>query len=51
MARKSTPKRDDPAQSDRFIETAKAVGADAGAAGFERAFKTVVGPKKMKQPS
>jgi len=46
MAKK--PKPDDPAQSERFIETAKAVEAAETREGAERAFKSIVKPKKPK---
>lgn len=35
---------DDPAQSDRFVSTAKQLEADEGGAQFERALKAVVPP-------
>jgi hypothetical protein len=41
MARKPTPKPDDPAQSKRFIETAKEVGADEDTDALDRAFKKI----------
>jgi len=41
MARKPVPKRDDPEQSKRFIEAAKAVATDEDQKAFERAFKKV----------
>jgi hypothetical protein len=53
MARKPapTPKRDakpdDPAQSKRFIEAAREVGADETEEGALRAFKKVVSPKRL----
>lgn len=42
------PKQDDPEQSKRFLEAAKEAGADETAKGAEKAFKTVVKPKKPK---
>jgi hypothetical protein len=47
MARK-TPKSppDDPEEYKRFLDTAKEVGAENDPKAFERAFKTVVPPKK-----
>ena len=45
MARKLTPKPDDPAQSKRFIETAEEVGADTDDEALERAFKKIA-PQK-----
>lgn len=42
MERKRTAKRDDEAQSQRFIEMAREIGADASDEAFERAFKKVV---------
>lgn len=49
--RKRNPKlkeraHDDPEQSKRFLEAAKAAGADETEKGAARAFKTVVKPKK-----
>lgn len=42
------PKPDDPAQSERFIETAKAVEAAETREGALRAFKKVAKPPKVK---
>jgi hypothetical protein len=44
------PKRtpDDPEQSKRFLEAAKAAGADETEKGAWRAFKAVVKPRKPK---
>jgi hypothetical protein len=42
MARKPNPPRDDPAQSKRFENIAREIGADADADTFERAFGAVV---------
>lgn len=39
---KPKPKQDDPAQSKRFIETAKELGVKEDPVAFERAFKKVV---------
>ena len=48
MTRKPAPKRDDPEQSKRFIETAKEVGADEDAEALERAFKNIaIKPKEL----
>ncbi|MGC9954490.1 MAG: hypothetical protein ABSD21_09455 [Rhizomicrobium sp.] len=44
-AHKSKAKKDDPAQSKRFIETAKAIGASEDPKDFDKAFKKVVRPK------
>jgi hypothetical protein len=38
---------DDPEQSERFIETAKKLGADKSDKEFKRLFKQVVPPKKV----
>jgi hypothetical protein len=46
MPRKPEPKPDDPAQAQRFIDTAREVEADETPEGAERAFKKVVSPKK-----
>jgi hypothetical protein len=48
MPRKPKPQPDDPEQSKRFIDMAREVEADEGAAepkAFERAFEKVVKPK------
>jgi hypothetical protein len=39
--------QDDPEQSKRFLEAAKAAGADETEKGAERAFKAVVKPRKL----
>jgi hypothetical protein len=41
MGRKPAPKPDDPAQSQRFLDTAKEVGADTDDEALERAFKKI----------
>jgi len=41
MGRKPEPKPDDPAQSQRFLDTAKEVGADTDDKALERAFKKI----------
>jgi hypothetical protein len=46
MTAKPKPKPDDPAQSKRFIETAKETGADDDAEALERAFSEIVPTKK-----
>ena len=43
------PKPDDPGQSERFIETAKAVEAAETREGAERAFKKVAAPKRKRE--
>ena len=43
---KGTSTLDDPEQSKRFLEAAKAAGADETEKGAERAFKAVVKPRK-----
>ena len=45
--RKRRPKRDNPAQSRRFIEAAKALGVDESGKSFKRAMDKLV-PKKPK---
>jgi hypothetical protein len=45
-ARKPAPKPDDPEQSKRFLEAAKAAEADETAIGADKAFKAVVKPRK-----
>jgi hypothetical protein len=52
MPRKPTAPRDDPAESKRFIDMARELGADEtekGREAFERAFTKVVLPKKSDQ--
>jgi hypothetical protein len=51
MLRKPAPKSDDPAQSQRFVETAKEVSADTDDEALERAFKEVVNISKQRPPS
>jgi hypothetical protein len=51
MPRKPKAKPDDPAQSKRFIEIAREIGADADAETFERAFKKVVPKPPSPTPS
>jgi hypothetical protein len=41
MLRKSAPKPDDKAQSQRFLDTAKEVGADTDDEALERALKKI----------
>ena len=50
MPRKPAPKPDDPAQSKRFLDTAKEVGADADDEALERAFKKITSQPKCKRP-
>lgn len=40
------PKEDQKAQSERFIETARAIGVDESGRKFERAITKVIPPKK-----
>jgi hypothetical protein len=42
------PPPDDPAQSARFVETAKELGATSSI-GFAKAFKKIVSKKKIKK--
>jgi hypothetical protein len=46
MGRKPEPKPDDSAQSQRFLDTAKEVGADRDEEALERAFKKITPPKQ-----
>jgi len=46
MPTKSERKPDDPAQSKRFIETARKAGADETRDGADRAFKKIALPSK-----
>jgi hypothetical protein len=38
-------KIEDPAQSERFIKTAREIGADESGQSFEKGFRTLVPPK------
>jgi hypothetical protein len=49
MGRKPDPKPDDAAQSKRFLDAAKEVGADTDDKALERAFKKIV--PMTKRPS
>jgi hypothetical protein len=42
------PKPDDPEQYQRFLEAAKEAGANETAKGADKAFKSVVKPRKPK---
>ena len=42
---KRTPKTIDKRQSERFVETARKLGADESGKSFERAFEKLVPPK------
>jgi hypothetical protein len=46
MPRKPAPKPDDSAQSQRFLDTAKEVGADSDDKALERAFKKIIPAKR-----
>jgi len=46
MPRKPAPKWDDPEESKRFLDTAKAVEASDDPKDFERAIKTVAPAKR-----
>jgi hypothetical protein len=48
MSKSPAVRQDDPEQSKRFLEAAKAAGADETEKGAARAFKTVVKPRKVK---
>jgi hypothetical protein len=48
MARKPNPPRDDPKQSERFIEIAREAEADGTKEEFERAFKKVSAEKSKR---
>ncbi len=52
MPRKPKPTRDDPAESKRFIDMARELGADESETGreaFERAFRKVVPAKQQRK--
>ena len=36
-----TPKKDDPEQSKRFVETARKLGSDQSGAGFDKALESI----------
>ena len=44
--KKAKPKLTDKEQSERFIETARALGVDETGAPFEKTFKEIVTPKR-----
>jgi hypothetical protein len=46
LPRKQKLPPDDQKQSQRFIETAREIGADETGEAFERAFKKIVPPKR-----
>jgi len=46
MLRKPAPKPDDPAQSQRFLDTAKKVGADTDDKALERTIAKIAVPKR-----
>jgi|HubBroStandDraft_3_1064219.scaffolds.fasta_scaffold46191_4 hypothetical protein len=48
MTAKPKTKPDDPAQSKRFIETAREVGADETEEGADRAFNKIARPPQTK---
>ncbi len=45
------PRPDEKPQSERFIETAREIGASENAADFERVFERIVVPKDNVTPS
>jgi len=47
MSKKPVLRQDDPEQSKRFLEAAKAAGADETEKGAKRAFKAVVKPRAL----
>jgi hypothetical protein len=51
MGRKPEPKPDDPAQSQRFLDTAKEVRADTDDKALERALKKVADSSVKKKPA
>jgi len=51
MGRTAKPKPDDPAQSKRFIETAREIGASEDPKDFDRAFAKVVTGSKAQKPA
>jgi hypothetical protein len=46
MSRKPSPQPDDPAQSKRFIDMAREVGAESPSPNFERVFRKVAEQSK-----
>lgn len=51
MARKPTPKPDDPAQHKRFIDMAREVKVDESKGALDRAFNKVIANTKTKTSS
>ena len=51
MPKKPNPETDDKEQSERFIETAKALEADKNTELFERAIGTLIPPKPVGTPA
>jgi hypothetical protein len=47
--KKRKPQKTDKAQSERFKETARELGADENSAAFERAFRKIVPPHSARQ--
>jgi hypothetical protein len=47
--RKKPPKPDNPAQSRRFLDAAKALGVDESGEAFRKAMKAVLKPKGKKR--
>jgi hypothetical protein len=45
------PKQDDPAQSKRFIETAREIGADESGEALERTFHKIALPRRQHEKS
>ncbi|GEM_PF-2371187 len=50
MSRKPSPKPDDPAQSKRFIEMAREVGADGSKTDLEHALRKIAKAKSKDEP-
>ena len=51
MPRKPKPPSDDPAESKRFIDMARELGADERPEAFERALEKVIGKPRKSKPS
>ena len=48
MTKNTRPKKDDPEQSKRFVETAKKVKAEKGGKAFEKAMATIAKDKTIR---
>jgi len=49
VSEKRKPEQDDPKQSARFLEDARRLGMDESGKSFQRVFKKIVAPSKLKR--